>query len=156
MGTKHKDLDFEINLMPVLSIMSICICYLLNMAVWNRMGMITVQQAIGDVLPVSGVNADSILVKMHKTGTVVIEYRDGLNKDYMAPMKIAADVYGKVSIDLFKESINKMLKLKSSAKTVLVMPENSVPYGQTIQVMDILKSKRLSVGLTPSISEEAL
>jgi biopolymer transport protein ExbD len=156
MSAKHKDLDFEINLMPVLSIMSICICYLLSIAVWNRMGMITVQQAIGDVLPASGVNADSLLVKLHKSGNVIIEFRDGYNKRDVAPVKIGADSSGKVKFDLFKNSLAKLLKSTGTAKTVLVMPENTVPYGQTIRVMDILKSYQLNVGLAPSVSEEAL
>lgn len=156
MSAKHKELDFEINLMPVLSIMSICICYLLSIAVWNRMGMITVQQAIGDVLPVSGVNADSLLVKLHKSGSVIIEFRDGYNKRDVAPVKIAADSSGKVKFDLFKDSLGKLLNSTGTAKTVLVMPENTVPYGQTIRVMDILKSYQLNVGLAPSVSEEAL
>lgn len=156
MSAKHKDVDVEINLMPVLSIMSICICYLLTISVWNRMGMITVQQAIGDVLPISGTNPDSLLVKLHKSGSVVIEFRDGDNKKNVQPVKIAADSSGKVKLDLFKNAMSAMLKSADSAKTVLVMPENSVPYGQTIHVMDILKSYQLNVGLAPSVSEEVL
>jgi biopolymer transport protein ExbD len=156
MSAKHKEIDFEINLMPVLSIMSICICYLLSIAVWNRMGMITVQQAIGDVLPVNGVNPDSFLIKLHKSGNIIMEYRDGYNKANVPPVKITGDSNGKIKIDQFKDQLALLLKSIGSAKTVLVMPENSVPYGQTIRVMDILKSHQLNVGLAPSISEEAL
>jgi biopolymer transport protein ExbD len=158
MSAKHKDkdLDFEINLMPVLSVMSICICYLLTISVWNRMGMITVQQAIGDVLPSSGVNPATLLVKLHKSGNVVLAFRDGYNKANVAPMKIPAATDGKVKMDLFKDGLARFLKTTGTAKTVLVMPENSVPYGQTIAVMDILKSHQLNVGLAPSIAEEAL
>lgn len=157
MSSQKKELDFEINLMPVLSIMSLCICFLLTIAVWNRMGMITVQQAIGDVLPSTGINPDSIIIKVHKTRQVVIEFKDGKNEKDLAPLKFGADTAGKINIELFKVNLAKMLsKSGRDVKTILVMPENSVPYGETIKVMDVLKSQKLNVGLAPSVSEEVL
>jgi biopolymer transport protein ExbD len=157
MSSQKKELDFEINLMPVLSIMSLCICFLLTIAVWNRLGMISVQQAIGDVLPVAGVNPDSLLIKVHKSKQVVIEFKDGKNEKDVTSIRVNADTKGKVNIEAFKKSLAQMLsKTGMEVKTVLVMPENSVPYGDTIKIMDSLKSQKLNVGLAPSVSEEIL
>lgn len=45
---KHKKhLDFEINLIPCIDLLSVCICFLLLTAVWLNIGSMNVKQAIG-------------------------------------------------------------------------------------------------------------
>ncbi|MBY0385641.1 biopolymer transporter ExbD, partial [bacterium] len=44
-GKKH--LDFEINLIPFIDLLSACICFLLLTAVWVQVGTLDVKQAVG-------------------------------------------------------------------------------------------------------------
>jgi biopolymer transport protein ExbD len=44
---KNKHLDFEINLIPCIDLLSVCICFLLLTAVWLNVGSMNVKQAVG-------------------------------------------------------------------------------------------------------------
>src|SRR5437868_1225739 len=45
---KHGNLlDFEINLIPCIDLLSVCICFLLLTAVWLSVGSVNVKQAVG-------------------------------------------------------------------------------------------------------------
>ena len=47
MRHNKKHLDFELNLIPCIDLLSVCICFLLLTAVWLQVGSLSVKQAIG-------------------------------------------------------------------------------------------------------------
>lgn len=151
MNNKTKDVDFEVNLLPVLSVLSICICFLLTSAVWNRMGYIGINQAIGDELPDNGKNEDSIQILVKATGRLILQLRNGEDSRIVAVKNLPM---GKSEADW--EKIKNEIKLfakKTSSKTTIVMPEKGVNYGATIQLLDQLKGLALNIGLAPAIQE---
>lgn len=149
-NNSKKDLDFEINLLPVLSVMSICICFLLTTTVWSRMGFLSVNQAIGDEIPSSGQNPDSIIFKIQANGFYVMQWKRGTDSSVAAEKKVPSKPNGKWSIDLINKEIDNFVNA-SKAKMVVVMPEAGIKYGQTISLLDHLKSLSVSVGLAPAI-----
>lgn len=157
----NKDVDFEINLLPVLSVLSICICFLLTTTVWNRMGYLEINQAIGDQLPTSGKNPDSIIIKLLKNGNLDLEWRTDENSSAALQKTILATHSGtflfneKLKIELL-HFIKNATQKASSLKTVLVLPEVGVPYGETIHMIDELKKLSLDIGLGPAVEGLAL
>ena len=54
--SSKKDLNFEINILPILDILSVLICFLLLTAVWVQVGTLDTRQAIGDNTSSAGKN----------------------------------------------------------------------------------------------------
>lgn len=150
MNTKAKDLDFELNLLPILSVLSICICFLLTSAVWTRMGFIGINQAIGDLIPSSGQNPDSLFIKVKSNGQFQIQWKSGKDSSIRAEKVIDPFPEGKVNWTSIQKEISSLV-LRAKTKTVIVMPEVGVNYGKTIQLIDQLKGLSLQIGLAPAI-----
>ncbi len=150
MNTKAKDLDFEVNLLPVLSVLSICICFLLTTAIWSRMGSIEINQAIGDELPSSGKNPDSVFLKVKANGQFVLQWKSGEDSSLLSEKTIEPNKGGQFNWNSGVKEISTFVK-KAKAETVIVMPEIGVNYGATIKLLDQLKGLSLKIGLAPAI-----
>lgn len=150
MNAKSKELDFEVNLLPVLSVLSICICFLLTTAVWSRMGFIGINQAIGDELPASGKNPDSVFLKALANGELLLQWKSGEDSSLLAQKVVQPNSTGKINWLMAKKEIQLFVQ-KARIDTVIVMPEAGVNYGETIHLLDMLKGQSLKIGLAPSI-----
>jgi len=150
MNTHSKELDFEVNLLPFLSVLSICICFLLTSTVWNRMGFIGVNQAIGDELPSTGKNPDMVIFKIQSAGYYLMQWKRGSDSSLLSEKRIPTLPNKSWTIDAIKKEISSFVKA-AKAQTVVVMPEIGVKYGQTISLLDQLKSLSVSVGLAPAV-----
>lgn len=179
MKPKSHDLDFELNLMPVLSVLSICICFLLTTAIWNRMGFVGIHQAIGDELPESGVPSDSLFLKAQKNGSIVLQWKRGKDSSVIAEKTIASAPVPNTSLhnakgrprgssskqgtssgtgaakDSYWQGVRSEIEAfvsRSQLKTIIVMPEVGTNYGHTIALLDQLKSLSLNIGLAPAVA----
>lgn len=150
MNTKAKELDFEVNLLPVLSVLSICICFLLTTAIWSRMGFIGINQAIGDQLPASGKNPDSVFLKVKTNGQLLLQWKSGEDSSLLSESTVQPSGDHKFNWTKAKSEIGRFVS-KAKIKTVIVMPEIGVNYGETIRALDILKGLSLQIGLAPAI-----
>src|SRR5271168_4330259 len=50
---RRKSLDAELNLVPFIDLLSMCICFLLMTAVWMEIGALQVKQLVGTEAPAS-------------------------------------------------------------------------------------------------------
>lgn len=156
-NSQSKDLDFEVNLLPILSVLSICICFLLTTAVWTRLGSIDINQAIGDTAPSSVVESgkipDSVFLKVKTNGTYVLQWKKGEDSSIKEEKVIS---FKKQSNDdksfwkNLKEEIHRY-STKANTQSIIVMPETGIRYGDTITLLDQLKSLSLKIGLAPAI-----
>ncbi|MEY4616452.1 MAG: putative adventurous gliding motility protein [Pseudomonadota bacterium] len=150
MNTKAKDLDFEVNLLPVLSVLSICICFLLTTAIWSRMGYIGINQAIGDQMPSSSKNPDSVFMKVKTNGQLLLQWKSGEDSSLLSESTVQPAAGHQFNWSKAKSEIAKLVA-KSKTSTVIVMPEIGVNYGETIRALDVLKGLSLQIGLAPAI-----
>ncbi|RYZ90359.1 MAG: biopolymer transporter ExbD [Proteobacteria bacterium] len=143
-----KDLNFEINILPVLDILSVLICFLLLTAVWVQVGTIDTKQAIGDNSTSGAKNPPSLWVTLQKDGTVQLSLRD------VPQVKNLEDSVSRTSTGVnwaVLESKIQTLRTKiPDLKTSIVRPEARVSYGDVIKIMDSLKKNQFEgVGLSP-------
>lgn len=143
-----KELNFEINILPVLDILSVLICFLLLTAVWVQLGTLDTKQAIGDNSTSGAKNPPSLWVTLQKDGTVQLSLRD------VPQVKNLEDSVSKTSTGVnwaALESKIQTLRTKiPDLKTSIVRPEARVSYGDVIRIMDSLKKNQFEgVGLSP-------
>lgn len=143
-----KDLDFEINILPILDILSVLICFLLLTAVWVQVGALSTQQALGDNTISQKENPPSLWINVEQSGTLRLSLRD-----------VKADTNAVATVSGNKDGVNwaaldkKIQSIKSqfpALKTVIIRPEAKANYGVVIRLMDQLKRNEMTdVGLSP-------
>jgi biopolymer transport protein ExbD len=147
-----KELNFELNILPVLDILSVLICFLLLTAVWVQLGTIDTKQAIGDNSTAGAKNPPSLWVTLQKDGTVQLSLRDvpqSKNTERSLEQSIAKTGNGVnwASLDLRIQNLRVQFP---ELKTSIVRPEARVSYGDVIRIMDQLKKNQFDgVGLSP-------
>lgn len=143
-----KELNFELNILPVLDILSVLICFLLLTAVWLQLGSIDTKQAIGDNSTAGQKNPPSLWVTLSKDGTVQLSLRD------VPQAKSLEDSVAKTTTGVNWATLDtKIQALRSQwpdLKTSIVRPEAHASYGDVIRIMDQLKKNQFDgVGLSP-------
>ncbi|WP_413581542.1 ExbD/TolR family protein [Bdellovibrio sp. HCB288] len=147
-GNGNDKLNFELNILPILDILSVLICFLLLTAVWLQVGTIDTKQAIGDNSTAGATNPPSLWVTLEADGSVQLSLRD-IPKAKTLEERIAKSSKG---LDLATlESRLQAYKAKwPELKTSVVRPGAQTNYGDVIRVMDKLKQNSFEgVGLSP-------
>jgi biopolymer transport protein TolR len=146
-----KDLNFEINILPILDILSVLICFLLLTAVWVQIGTIDTHQVVGDKGVSSGKNPPSIWISMDKNGSVTLSMRDLPKK--IDQRNLESQIPHK-NLGINWDSLNTKLQAIRNQwpdlKTGIVRPSPETPYKDVIKLMDQLKHFKFDgVGLSP-------
>ncbi|MBK9324143.1 MAG: biopolymer transporter ExbD [Bdellovibrionaceae bacterium] len=143
-----KDLNFELNILPVLDILSVLICFLLLTAIWMHVGTIDTKQAIGDNAISGEKNPPSLWVTLAKDGSIQLSLRD-VPKANSLEESISKISTG-INWSVFSSKIQTLKEQMPELRTTVVRPEAQTSYGDVIRVMDQLKKYQFEgVGLSP-------
>ena len=156
-GKKHKrELDFELNLIPAIDVLSTCICFLLLTAVWINLGSLKLSQGTGEVNATGGANPPSLWIEVARSGQLILSTRDlpqgerGLLGSVLAPLKSDGVSKGKVDRSKLDQAIELIQQKMPSITTVIVRPQTKVAYSEVITVIDSLKAAKIKdVGIAP-------
>lgn len=147
-GKKH--LDFEINLIPFIDLLSACICFLLLTAVWVQVGSIDVKQAVGGQAASDTPKKPTLWVNMGANGEVSLNVQD-TNKIPAKLQKLAVKgVDGKMDFAQIDVAINELKTLEPELRTALIQPQAQSVYEDMIALMDNFKKQGLvDLGVSP-------
>lgn len=136
-----KELNFELNLLPVISVLAVCTAFLLLTTVWVHIGSLTTAQAYGSV---EESNKDYVVyVKMSPTGTT---YTLEIKKDNASPIWSQSNLSQTALATALAKAKNQYPKLSSG----LVQPTTQTKYLEIIQVMDIARQNNVKdLGVAP-------
>lgn len=149
MSKKHKHLEFEINLIPAIDLLSVCICFLLLTAVWLNVGAMNVKQAVGGQPASETARKPTVWVQLGKDGDVSLEVRDSRVPAKLAKAKIAAKE-GKPDFNAVKEIAAQLKQAEPLLTTVLIQPQAQALYEDIIDLMDSFKKQGLiDLGVSP-------
>jgi biopolymer transport protein ExbD len=149
-GRERKELNFELDLLPVISMMSVCICFLLLTAVWTQVGSLEIKQGLGQEQTRENSSAPSLWITMSDRGAVTLTAMDSVS----IPKKLRAMSFtiGKTT-ESWSQMLNHAVELKGidpGLKTALIMASPQVNYGDVIKVMDRLKTIGIGeIGFAP-------
>lgn len=144
----RKELDFEINILPILDILSVLICFLLLTAVWIQIGSIDTRQAIGDNSTAGVKNPPSLFITVTAQGGIELSARDLPNAKRYED-RIQSSTQG-VNWALLEKKLEALKSKFPDLKTGVVRPEAQAAYGDVIRIMDKLKQYQFEgVGLSP-------
>ncbi|MGZ5278449.1 MAG: ExbD/TolR family protein [Pseudobdellovibrionaceae bacterium] len=150
MHKKKKHLDFEINLIPCIDLLSVCICFLLLTAVWLNIGSMNVKQAVGGQSAAETEKKPVMWVFMGAKGQLNLDVQQA-SAVPAAMRKIAvAGLDGKNNLAELSRIVEQIKNLEPGLKTALIQPQATSPYEDIIALMDEFKKMSIiDLGVAP-------
>jgi len=150
MHKKKKHLDFEINLIPCIDLLSVCICFLLLTAVWLNIGSMNVKQAVGGQSVAETEKKPVMWVFMGEKGRLNLDVQSA-SAVPAAMRKIAvAGLDGKNNLAELSRIVEQIKNLEPSLKTALIQPQATSAYEDIIALMDEFKKMSIiDLGVAP-------
>lgn len=149
MAKRHKHLDFEINLIPCIDLLSVCICFLLLTAVWLHVGAMNVKQAVGGQAASETAKKPTVWVNMEPDGDVLLDVRDSHVPAKLAKVKVAGHE-GKPNLQDLAGVVQQIKAAEPELTTALIQPQAASMYEDIIDLMDqFKKSGVIDLGVSP-------
>ena len=150
MRKNKKHLDFELNLVPFIDLLSVCICFLLITAVWLNVGSLNVKQAVGGQSAAETEKKPLMVVVLEATGDVSLEVQE--SKYVPANLRkfhIGATA-GKINTEEIEKILNELKKVEPELRTALIQPKAQTVYEDIVGLMDqFRKAGMIDLGVVP-------
>ena len=147
-GKKH--LDFELNLIPCIDLLSVCICFLLLTAVWLQVGSLNVKQAIGGQPSANAEKTPELWVTMGGEGELTLNLKQSSKVSKALSQVTLKGVSGQSDWDGLSKTVTEIKAQEPALKTVLIQPRLQSEYQDIIGLMDEFKKNGLTdLGVVP-------
>lgn len=140
-----KDLNFELNLMPVFDILAVCICFLLMTVVWVEVKSLETKQSIGGQSLAETAQASSFWLTVDESNNINLTIKSVKNQDKQYSI---TSLRGQLDL---KKVTSLILSVKNENVSMAhILPTKNTKYDQVIQLMDVLKQNGVKdIGLSP-------
>jgi biopolymer transport protein TolR len=150
MSRHKKHLDFELNLVPFIDLLSTCICFLLMTAVWTQVGSVDTKQAVGGQPAAETEKKPTIWVNLADKNALDLEVRDAHIARNLAKVKVDAAVDGKLNWDKLEDWLKQLRQQDPAITTALIHPQAGTVYEDIIDMMDRFKKVGvINLGVSP-------
>lgn len=151
MHGRKKHLDFDLNLVPFIDLLSVCICFLLITAVWLNIGSINVKQAVGGQSVAETEKKPLIWVLLGEKGDLVLDVKAGGKLPAkMLKLKVPPTAEGKFDLPGLATLLADMKTIEPNLRTALIHPKATTTYEDIIDLMDQFKKAGLAdLGVVP-------
>ncbi len=157
-GSQDKnDLNFELNLLPIFDILSVCICFLLMTVVWIEVASMKASQSVGAAQgPVD--TKESLTVRTINSGDLEIEVKSASGK---SSDKYSSQASGKMNFKLtavggesnwgeLGRVLSQIHQAHPKLITGIIAPSEGFEYGNLIRIMDEFKRFGIrDMGISP-------
>lgn len=151
-SSRRKSLDAEVNLVPFIDLLSMCICFLLMTAVWIQVGSLHVKQSHGTDGVAAQKSQYDLELKFISAKDLSITVKQGpktvksftVKDEDAAKMLVQAD-----------QTISGWLKSaggsgKDLVASAMITPKQGVPYGDLVGILDVLRRNQIvNLGVVP-------
>lgn len=149
----QRRMNFELNLVPFIDVLSTCICFLLLTAVFINLGSVSVNQATGTESADKVKKTPHLELHLTERGDVIFRFKDVLPRPRTGsflPEQTVLGVDGKIHWPQVSATIAKLPAQSLGVATAIVQPAATSKYEDLIQLMDLLKGQQISqLGMAP-------
>jgi len=153
---RRRSLDAEVNLVPFIDLLSMCICFLLMTAVWIQIGALPVKQSHGTDAAPSATPFD-LDVKLSGPGAFSVTIKKGGRAVKTATVKeptvdaALSRLDGTLGAFLAQVVGGTAEQAAAAISSAMLTPSTNVPYGDMVAVMDVLRKHRIvNLGVNPN------
>ena len=140
-----KDLNVELNLLPVFDVLSVCICFLLMTVVWVEVRSLETKQAIGSQNEADSVKGSSLWMSIDAKNNLIVVIK---NANGAETKKVAKAINGAIDFQ-YAETIYAFAATQKVTSTH-ILPAKTTQYDQVIHIMDLAKKAGIiNIGLSP-------
>lgn len=150
---RKRSLDAELNLVPFIDLLSMCICFLLMTAVWIQVGSLQVKQSHGTDAAATTKDSLEMNVRMTEANTaeVVLKKSTGaVQKKVAVTGASEAEFHTRLAdaVTAMVKPVNAAAAL--SVASAMVKTHPSVPYSEMVAVLDVLRKNQIvNIGVDP-------
>ena len=144
-------MNTEIDLVAFISLLSVCICFLLLTTVWVQIASMNVKQAIGGQAGAASKPKPEMWVIMDSKGLLNLQLRNSPGKVYRryGRKKIAGNE-GRPDYVKLKEHLAKLTADFDQLTMALIQPAKTTVFEDIIRIMDIFRENGVKdLGVTP-------
>ncbi len=140
-----KNLNIELNLMPVFDVLSVCICFLLMTVVWVQVAGLQTSQAIGDTSSKQAETSASVWLSINENNDLEVSLRAS---DQIRSVTVINNARGEIN---WKAATEKLMTLSPQTyKSAVILPSKNTKYEYVIHFMDLVKQAGIKdVGISP-------
>ncbi|MGE4130370.1 MAG: biopolymer transporter ExbD [Bdellovibrionales bacterium] len=142
---RHRSLDGEINLVPFIDLLSMCICFLLMTAIWIEVGSIQLHQLFGSE-GMDNSHPVEVEIQMKAAGDYRISLEQAGKVVQAMELKTDDKMTAQARVSQFMALVQGWLLKNASDVQVSarVIPGTDVKYGEMVSVLDILRGYGVS------------
>lgn len=144
-----KSVNFEVNLLPVISLLAVCISFLLLTTVWIHIGTLDVKQALGETSQEQETQDKTTLwLTMDDSGDMILQLKNSPQENAKSVrFRRTRDGINWQALEVYTESLKKE---RPEITTALVLPDRQSSFESLIKSIDILKKSNIQdVGIAP-------
>ncbi|MCJ8275736.1 MAG: biopolymer transporter ExbD [Bdellovibrionales bacterium] len=147
---QKKTVNTEVDLVAFISLLSVCICFLLLTTVWIQIGSMNVKQAIGGQSQ-EGKPKPEMWVVVDKVGSMKLQLRHSPRKVMKAFNNNKIDgVDGKPNLEELGTYVSKLKGEFEDISMALIRPASKTQFEDIIQIMDVFREGGIEdLGVTP-------
>ncbi len=150
-GKKNKKpVNTEVDLVAFISLLSVCICFLLLTSIWIQIGSMNVKQAVGGQAA-TGKPKPEMWVVIDDKGELAFKLRHTPRKITRSYGKTKIPgVEGKPDFAELRTYLGKLTGDYSDLSMALIRPAEKTPFEDIIELMDVFRKEGIEdLGVTP-------
>jgi biopolymer transport protein TolR len=145
----RRQLNFDLNLVPFIDMLSVCICFLLVTAVFMQLGTVNVRQALGDGAAAKTREEPALWLRLQDNGTLQVTVKN-VKASRASEFVVPAAGGSEPDWARFSSSLSIVKRTYPNLGIALVMPSAQTRYENVIQAMDRIKKVEIAqVGIAP-------
>lgn len=145
----QRKLNFELNLVPFIDVLSTCICFLLVTTVFLNLGSFHVNQAIGSEKTKDDKKQGTVSVSLGSKGDVRFEIKDVASYSRHNTVTIPG-LGGFVNLDQTEKFLESFHAQAPDVKIAMILPNPTTKYNDIIELMSQFKRNSLDqIGIAP-------
>jgi biopolymer transport protein TolR len=147
---RRRNMDAEINLVPFIDLLSMCICFLLMTAIWAEVSAIGIKQLLGTEAAASTSKSYEITIRLHGPNSLTLDITNGGTK--LNPIQVTGENFQVVLSRLGQTLSSFMMGLtvNDPQLTGRVVPQANIQYDQLVAVLDTLRGNGIvQLGVVP-------
>ena len=141
-SSSKRTLVTDVNLVPFIDLLSVCICFLLITAVWVQLGILEVKQSQGTSASVSKKGGFEIGVVLVNSKTVQMELRQ--NGRLKRKRRVTGNDLPQLQAAITKVTQEFRARAKNRVIAALLTPNRKVNYGHLVAIMDTLRRNEIT------------
>lgn len=140
-----KNLNVELNLLPVFDVLSVCICFLLMTVVWIEIRSLETKQAYGSQSAAEATKEASIWMTIDSGNNLIVVMKPVSGRETKT---VLARRNGDIDFDSAKVAFERASS--QNAQSTHILPARTTKYDQVIRLMDLAKQAGIkNIGLSP-------